>query len=148
MTALPTILKRNIIANPCNQIFVCLYHMMLVVSFLYFSMKYMGSCPLNRKIIRDSRIAVQFYFYMLLQPRLLLISATLSPRILEVVLVIMIRTFCLFKEILEVSLVGLVNTVTLYTIVYKNIHFSCYFLSGQKNGQILWTFQIFPNCVI
>ena len=36
MTALPTIFKRNIIANPCNQIFVCLYHMMLVVSFLYF----------------------------------------------------------------------------------------------------------------
>ncbi len=36
MTALPTIFKRNIIANPCNQIFMCLYHMMLVVSFLYF----------------------------------------------------------------------------------------------------------------
>jgi hypothetical protein len=29
-------LKKNIIANPCNQLFVSLYHMMLVVSFLYF----------------------------------------------------------------------------------------------------------------
>jgi hypothetical protein len=42
--------KKNIIANPCNQIFVCLCHMMLARSvFSLFSMKYMGSCPLNRK---------------------------------------------------------------------------------------------------
>jgi len=30
------IYKRNIIANSCTQLYVCLYHMILVMSFLYF----------------------------------------------------------------------------------------------------------------
>jgi hypothetical protein len=30
------IYKRNTIANSCTQLYVCLYHMILVMSFLYF----------------------------------------------------------------------------------------------------------------
>jgi hypothetical protein len=36
MTALPS-LKKIIIANSCTQLSVCLYHMMLVMSFLIFN---------------------------------------------------------------------------------------------------------------
>jgi hypothetical protein len=30
------IYKRNTIANSCTQLYVCLYHMILIMSFLYF----------------------------------------------------------------------------------------------------------------
>ncbi len=39
------IYKRNIIANSCTQLYVCLYHMILVMSFLYFQWNIRAHAP-------------------------------------------------------------------------------------------------------
>ncbi len=62
------IYKRNIIANSCTQLYVCLSNDTRNV-FPLFSVKYMGSCPLNRKLLWNSDIVTSFFVWKCLSTK-------------------------------------------------------------------------------